>query len=549
MLLSLTLAAVCLPFSQANHHVENYQAHLSTFEDVPAKRVAIIGAGAGGSSAAYHISQYAAEANIPTNVTVFERSAYVGGRSMTVNVWDAPSLPVELGASIFVSVNKILVDAVTRFNLSTAGYDSFDGDAGTWQDDKFGSGDFIGIWNGDEFVFTGSDDFGWWDKTKLVWRYGLAPLRTVQLMKKTVGKFLEMYAAPHFPFKSLSDKAHELGLVEASAATGEEFLRKNGIGEKFAREVVQASTRVNYAQNLPMINGLITMVCMATDGAMAVAGGNWQIFANMLKASSNTSAHLNTTVSALTKQSDGSYTLAHKTTTANGVSTTQEERFDSVIIAAPYQFADLAITPEPEHVPDTVPYVTLHVTLFTSPHALSPTAFNLQAGARVPQVILTTLGADESPRGSARFPGRAGFFSISDLRRVRHPGSAAIPAGRAEHLYKVFSAEPLSAAFMAKILGRPEPLEDEEYELPETDVSWVYRKVWHSYPYEFPRVTFDEVRLDRALWYTGGIEPFISTMETSALMGRNVARLVVDEWEEEELKMGRVREGGAEQAL
>jgi prenylcysteine oxidase/farnesylcysteine lyase len=36
------------------------------------------------------------------------------------------------------------------------------------------------------------------------------------------------------------------------------------------------------------------------------------------------------------------------------------------------------------------------------------------------------------------------------------------------------------------------------------------------------------------LWYTSGIERFISTMETSALMGKNVARLVVDGWLEDE---------------
>ena len=38
---------------------------------------------------------------------------------------------------------------------------------------------------------------------------------------------------------------------------------------------------------------------------------------------------------------------------------------------------------------------------------------------------------------------------------------------------------------------------------------------------------------DEGLWYTSGIERFISTMETSALMGKNVARLVVDGWLQE----------------
>lgn len=197
----------------------------------------LLGAGAGGSSAAYHLSQYAAAAGIVANITVFEREPYIGGRSTTVHAYDAPSIPVELGASIFVSVNRILMDAVSRFNLSSEGsyvYVTDDEDA---QDKE---PDYLGVWDGHEFVLTTPEDMGWFDKAKLLWKYGLAPLRVRSLMKKTVGAFLQMYDEPHFPWPSLSEKAHELGLVEASAATGEEFLKKHGIGEAFAHDVVQA---------------------------------------------------------------------------------------------------------------------------------------------------------------------------------------------------------------------------------------------------------------------------------------------------------------------
>ena len=67
--------------------------------------------------------------------------------------------------------------------------------------------------------------------------------------------------------------------------------------------------------------------------------------------------------------------------------------------------------------------------------------------------------------------------------------------------------------------------------IPKNDVSWVYEKTWHSYPYLPPRVTFEDPQLEANLWYTSGIESFISTMETSALMGMNVARLITDDWE------------------
>lgn len=62
------------------------------------------------------------------------------------------------------------------------------------------------------------------------------------------------------------------------------------------------------------------------------------------------------------------------------------------------------------------------------------------------------------------------------------------------------------------------------------EISWYYPYVWKSYPYELPRVTFEEIELARGLYYTSGIESFISTMETSALMGMNVAQLIVDDY-------------------
>ena len=51
-----------------------------------------------------------------------------------------------------------------------------------------------------------------------------------------------------------------------------------------------------------------------------------------------------------------------------------------------------------------------------------------------------------------------------------------------------------------------------------------------SYPYEYPRVTFERYVLDEDMWYTSAMDAFISTMETNALSGKNVARLVMDKW-------------------
>jgi prenylcysteine oxidase/farnesylcysteine lyase len=257
------------------------------------------------------------------------------------------------------------------------------------------------------------------------------------------------------------------------------------------------------------------MVCMATNGAMQIEGGNWQIFAHMLKASSAT-VHLNTTVAKICKQADGTYELS---TTSGQTST-----FDDIILAAPLQFTDLVIHPAPQHTPDEIPYAKLYTTLFASPYRLDPAAFNLAAGSAVPQFVLTTLQPTERPTDTVGSPG---IFSIS-IHASGINTHAYLP--RVEYIYKIFSPMRVTSKMLSDVLGHKISDEEADYGNLNGTVSWIYHKIWYSYPREYPRVTFEEIVLDKNLWYTSGIESFISTMETSALSGKNVARLVSDGW-------------------
>lgn len=464
----------------------------------PVKSVAIIGAGSGGASTAYYLNRFKHPCS-RVNITVYERSSYVGGRSTTVDVYGDPTEPVELGASIFVELNKNLVSAAREFGLATQGFKPKIEDLPNT----------LGVYDGKDWVFMGSES-GWWTTAKILWKYGLAPIRTQQLMKKTTGAFLKMYDEPHFPFKDLSQTAYNLDLTEATAATGEQFLEANGITGAFGTDIIQASTRVNYAQNIDKIHGLESMVCMATDGAMSIQGGNWQIFDGMLKAS-GAEVRLNTSVSNVYRQSDGHYAVnALSSSHPTGIDLAV---YDTVVLAAPLQFAKLTLTPAPVNPPPEIPYVNLHVTLFTSPRKLKPQAFNLDKG--VPTTILTT-----TPKTNASPPP---FYSISTLRALTNPTTH-----QREYLYKIFSPAPIPTAWLHGILT---PL----HASPHPPISWIYEKVWQSYPYLPPRITFEDVQLDEEgkVWYTSGIESFISTMETSSLMGMNVARLVADGWKME----------------
>ncbi|KAL9127931.1 MAG: hypothetical protein Q9217_003288 [Psora testacea] len=494
-------------------------------QNEPVKRVAIIGAGSAGSSAAYYIQKYTHGCR-RINITIYERNAYIGGRSTTVNAYGDPSEPVELGASIFVEVNHNLFSAVEKFGLSTKEKRERDAQGNELPDT-------LGVYDGTYWAFRASNDYtgGWWTTLKLLWQYGMAPIRTRKLMKRIVGKFLKMYEAPMFPFRDLSQAVHDVGLTDITASTGEQLLQSNGIGETFGRDIIQASTRVNYAQNLDTIHGVETMVCMATDGAISVEGGNWQIFANML-AASGAEVLLNTSVTDITKLGDGTYAVSSKHarsedgadyyTSTDASNPPDQATYDTVIIATPLQFASMSLTPPPVNPIPKIPYITLYVTLFTSPHNLDPQAFHLPWLDVVPRTILTTTPRKGS--SGSELP----FYSISTLRIVTNPKTQ-----EKEYLYKVFSPAPVQPAWLTRILmppiNTPYPYTG-SYD--PRDVSWMYEKVWQSYPVESPRVTFEDLVLDEEekVWYTSGIEGFISTMETSSLMGMNVGRLVVDGW-------------------
>ena len=481
--------------------------------DRPVKKVAVVGAGSGGASTAYFLSQFKSPCQ-RVNVTIYERNDYVGGRSTTVHVYGDPKIPVELGASIFVEVNHNLVNATRAMGLTLQDYGS---------EELVGLSRSLGVWDGESIVFSQSDNsYDWWNTLKILWKYSMSPIRTNNLMKQTVGKFLKLYDV-EFPFESLTDVADAVGLGEVISVNGADLLLRNSISSDFARDIIQASTRVNYAQNLDQIHALETMVCMATDGAMSVKGGNWQIFDGMVKAS-GAGLVLNTTVELISK-GDTRYSIKAHSGYA-GIEgtggTSYNDDYDEVVMAAPLHLSIVTISPSPVDMPKAVPYVDLHVTLFTSPYRLNPLAFNLPKESQVPSTLLTTMPSSGS---KLNLPP---FFSISTLRSVINKNAEP---SRTEHVYKMFSPTAASDEYIKSLLDteRHPRLNDQEV------ISWKYMKIWQSYPYLPPTTKFDKLRLDGEdgmLWYTSGIERFISTMETSSLMGMNVAKLISQRWEE-----------------
>lgn len=144
----------------------------------PVLRVAIIGAGVSGASVAHFLSTAqksldqlrlkgipgCEHATLPEHmyVTVYERTPRVGGRVYSIHpLNDSNIMPVEIGASIYSSMNQNIAQAVKAMHFKSVSRELLPGSR-------------LGLWDGTEFVF---DNFkgSKWDYWKLYWRYGSSP--------------------------------------------------------------------------------------------------------------------------------------------------------------------------------------------------------------------------------------------------------------------------------------------------------------------------------------------------------------------------------------
>ncbi|KAG0000280.1 hypothetical protein BGZ79_006100, partial [Entomortierella chlamydospora] len=141
--------------------------HASVRELAHVKSVAIIGAGAGGTSAAYYLNDYLQPPHLPRkhhqhSITIFEQSDKIGGRCTAFRLQSPGEEDeyIEVGASIFVKANHNLVDASKKFGLKVKQLDD----------------EMLAIWNGKEFIFEESS----WKFVSIIKglrRWGLSPIK------------------------------------------------------------------------------------------------------------------------------------------------------------------------------------------------------------------------------------------------------------------------------------------------------------------------------------------------------------------------------------
>ncbi|CDQ60980.1 unnamed protein product [Oncorhynchus mykiss] len=230
----------------------------------PPKRIAVVGAGIGGTATAYFLRQ---EFGAAVKIDVFEPGT-VGGRLATHNMGD---YEYETGGAVIHPLNLHMKHFLERLGLSQ-------------RRDVPGK---MAIFNGKELIFEESD---WFivNFLRLLWRYGFNFLRMQMWVESVLDKFMRIYQYQQFgySFTSVEKLLHAMGgddFLTLANQTLEEAMLGEGFSQSFLNDVVAPVTRVNYGQSV-RINGFVGAVSLAgaDPGLWAVDGGNKKVCSGLL---------------------------------------------------------------------------------------------------------------------------------------------------------------------------------------------------------------------------------------------------------------------------
>ncbi|KAG8440886.1 hypothetical protein GDO86_006572 [Hymenochirus boettgeri] len=464
--------------------------HVCTAEELinPPNKIAIVGAGIGGTSAAYFLRQKFGK---HVKIDLYEKGE-VGGRLATVEM---EGNLYEAGGSLIHPLNIHMKTFVKELGLSP----------------KTPSGDLLGIYNGEEFVFQESE---WFliNVIKMLWNYGLNFLRMYMFVEDMLDKFMRIYRYQTFDysFSSTESILHAMGGKEFSESvnkTIDEVMQKAGFSQRFIDEIVAPAMRTNYGQGVK-INGFVGAVSLAgTDsGLWSVEGGNKLVCTGLLYASK--ANLIQGTVNSVQEKTrplkSGGTTKLYEVNfeTSNGG---QLEMYDIVIIATPLNsgFSDikfLAFDPPIETF--TKPY---QQTVATFVHGQLNYSF-IGCPEPCPYELSEILTTDNP---------NLFFSSIGAVSPVKTKQDVDSSRSSGLKVWKVFS---------------PEPLTSDQLHLLFKSYHAVISKTWLAYPHYDPPKKLPPIILHDRIYYINSIEWAASAMEVSAVSAKNVALLSYHRW-------------------
>ncbi|XP_051870658.1 prenylcysteine oxidase-like [Pristis pectinata] len=461
----------------------NTKVILCHLVEAPPKKIAIIGAGVGGSSAAYFLRQ---KFGHNVGIYVYEKGA-IGGRLATVTV---NGQQYEIGGSVIHPLNLHMQEFVKQLGLKH----------------RKGVPEKAAIFNGDHFVFEETD---WYlqDLFKLWWRYGFGLLRLQMWVEEIMEKFMRIYKyqAHGYAFSTMEEMLQSLGgerFINLTQRSVTETLQELGITQRFIDEIVTAVTRVNYGQSasIPAFVGAVAMAGVQS-GLWAVEGGNKLVCSQMLESAK---AHvIHTTVTSISLQQSGDkplYQVKYENENEGGY-----DFYDIIVIATPLHHETTNITFS-GFTPPLTPFAGQykHIIVSVVHGYLNSSYFGFPDPKLFPFATILTV---ESPKLFMLSIGSICPVNITANYRRKQPQEAAV--------WKVFSPKPL-AKEQLKTLFRS------YYSVQVTD--------WLAYPQYNSGKGIPPIILHDNVYYLNGVEWTASAIEMSAIAAKNIALLAYSRW-------------------
>ncbi|XP_064634573.1 prenylcysteine oxidase 1-like [Lineus longissimus] len=442
----------------------------SSDADLP--NIAIIGAGIGGTSSAYHLRQLFGD---NAKIDVYE-PGHVGGRIKAVQV---DGRFYEAGASIIHPKNQYMVNFTKMLGLEHR---------------KQASGQVVGFFDGKEMIFTGSS----WDVVfigKLLWRYGLSVVKLNYWVENLLSQFKRIYdhqEAGH-AFTTVEKLLNSMSpaFFELTQKSVREALTEAGMSKRFIDEVVMVALRNNYGQT-PDVHAFVGSVSLSgiQPGLWAVAGGN-QLVPQKLLGVSNVNA--NQSQVAQVKLVPGAKPK-YQVMTTDGVT----KVYDVVIVAAPqHQNSRIEFSGFPDPVQASSQY---HRTVSNLAKGTQSKAFFGLSESDIVNEITTTNVSVFFNTFAQNFP--VDYNPENDVKT-------------GHQVWKSFSQIPLT--------------EEQINELFKSHDQVVVAD-WLAYPSYASAEKMPSFVLHDQLYYLNAIERAASAMEMSAIGGRNVALLAYNRW-------------------
>ncbi|KAJ3053894.1 hypothetical protein HK097_003132 [Rhizophlyctis rosea] len=505
-------------FQQVLRNWEDPGVSQTSLWSPPLLRVAIIGAGAAGTSTAYFLrklekSHPLSSQSTPIKLTLYERTERIGGRArvlplnVTVCTPDssicAPELQhIELGASVFAAKNHHLVNASRELNLTLEDLSKFPGK------------DRVGVWDGEKWRIRqtgtvghlpGTD--GWlgdaFDKAKILARYGLfhGPLQAAKICRDIAARFFSIYdkLLARDVFERVDLLVKELALWDTVSTSSLEYFRDSkGINEAFVTEFIGGITKNTYLQEIAKTSAFGGAIALysGTNDLFHVKGGNYQIYQRMVQ---DEDVKLKNSVESVERvEKDG------RTTFVVEGQDHVKKMYDVVVVAAPLPASEIKFQGISVEKFPPLRYVQLYVTIIVG--TFNPAYFGLDSHSDIPEGIL--VPSESTSQTIPTVP----FFTM---------GKTDISSSVS--IVKFFSPKPISDSVLDDIFSTREQTHRHAWDLP------------GSYPYLPVRDEEWEVpvEVEAGVYYVNAMESWISTMETETVAGRNVANLIWRRWEKE----------------